>query len=95
MENTLNLTTENNKVKKIFYLILLVNVYINTFAQSGSENMLKYWHYRNRLQYFVIPSTKRGESEMLSERNTLLANVGSGSCRNISNIINKINLKLI
>lgn len=78
-------------MRNIFYIILFVNIYISTSAQSDNENMLKYWHYRNRLQYFVIPGTNRGESEIISERNTLLANIGVI----INNICNKINLKLI
>jgi len=61
-------------MKKILFFILFVNVYINTFAQSGSENMLKYWHYRNRLKYFVIPGTKRDESEIIAQRNALKYN---------------------
>jgi len=61
-------------MKKIIFLIIFVNVYINTFAQSGSENILKYWHYRNRLKYFVIPGTKQGESEIIAQRNALKYN---------------------
>ena len=61
-------------MKKIIFLIIFVNVYINTFAQSGSENMLKYWHYRNRLKYFVIPGTKQGESEVIAQRNAHINN---------------------
>jgi len=61
-------------MRKIFYLILFVNVYINTFAQSESENMLKYWHYRNRLKYFVVPGAKQGESEIIGIRNNMKDN---------------------
>ena len=56
-------------MKRILIYLVLVNACINAFPQSDNENMLKYWHYRNRLQYFVIPGTNQGESEMLSERN--------------------------
>ena len=58
-------------MKTIIFLILFVNVNINTFAQNGSENMLKYWHYRNRLKYFVIPGNKQGESEIIGIRNRM------------------------
>ncbi|MBI5541987.1 MAG: T9SS type A sorting domain-containing protein [Bacteroidia bacterium] len=63
-------------MRKIIFLILFVNVYINSFAQSGTENMLKYWHYRNRLNYFVIPGTRQGESEIISQRNDFTEDVG-------------------
>ena len=46
----------------------------NTFAQSESENMLKYWHYRNRLKYFVVPGAKQGESEIIGIRNNMKDN---------------------
>jgi len=61
-------------MKKILFFILFVNVYINTFAQNGNENMLKYWYYRNRLKYFVIPGTKQGESEVIAQRNAHINN---------------------
>jgi len=34
--------------------------------------MLKYWYYRDRLKYFVVPGTKKGESEMATARNSNL-----------------------
>jgi hypothetical protein len=33
--------------------------------------MQKYWHYRQRLQYFVMPGTARGESQVAGVRNRL------------------------
>ncbi len=58
-------------MKKLIIISVLLISCFNDFAQSDAENMLKYWHYRDRLKYFVIPGTNRGESEMLSERNTM------------------------
>ena len=61
-------------MKKIFFIILFVSVYINIFAQDPVNNMIKYWNYRNRLKYFVIPGTKRGESEVIAQRNDMKDN---------------------
>ncbi len=73
-------------MKNLIILILFVNVYINTFAQSESENMIKYWHYRNRLKYFVIPGTKQGESEIIGIRNIMVDEPLSDSLHKNSNI---------
>lgn len=56
-------------MKKLIIITVLFISYFNTFSQSDNENMLKYWHYRNRLEYFVIPGTKQGESEVIAQRN--------------------------
>jgi len=58
-------------MKKLFFLILFINVYLNPFAQNANENMFKYWNYRNRLKYFVIPGTKQGEGQIIVKRNDM------------------------
>ncbi len=59
-------------MRKLILIIFLFINYFNIFSQNDNENMLKYWHYRNRLQYFVVPGTKIGESEIISERNRIV-----------------------
>jgi len=56
-------------MKRFIFLIISVNIYSFIFAQNDVDNMLKYWNYRNRLKYFVIPGTRQGESEILAIRN--------------------------
>ncbi|GEM_PF-1206163 len=50
----------------IFYLSPLL-----TFAQSQEELLLKYWYYRDRLKYFVVPGEKQGEGDMAGIRNRI------------------------
>jgi len=40
------------------------------FSQIQTD-MIKYWYYRNRLQYFVVPGDKIGESQIVCVRNSL------------------------
>ena len=61
-------------MKKLISITIIFISYFNTFSQSDNENMLKYWHYRNRLKYFVIPGTKQGESEVIAQRNAHINN---------------------
>ncbi len=49
----------------ITFLCLTSSVY----AQNDSLNMKKYWHYRQRLNYFVMPGELRGESQVAGIRN--------------------------
>ena len=62
-------------MKKLIIISMLFITYFNTFSQSYNENMLKYWHYRYRLKYFVIPGIKQGESEILGGRNRMTTNL--------------------
>jgi len=55
-------------MKKFIFLILFAGININVFAQINNA-MLKYWYYRDRLKYFVVPGTKQGESEIIGIRN--------------------------
>lgn len=53
----------------IFAIILFVN---NNFCFAQMQNdMIKYWYYRNRLQYFVVPGDKIGESQIICVRNKI------------------------
>ncbi len=57
-------------MKKIIIFILFAGINISVFAQTDYyKAMLKYWYYRDRLKYFVVPGYKQGESEVLSIRN--------------------------
>lgn len=40
------------------------------FSQINN-NIIKYWYYRNRLQYFVVPGEKQGESQIICVRNKI------------------------
>ena len=71
MEEIILFHLNNSAMKKFIFLIIFVNIYINTFAQDPVNNMIKYWNYRNRLKYFVIPGTKQGESEVIGIRNDM------------------------
>ncbi len=66
-------------LKKIFVSILLILLISpQTFAQINlfqKEVLLKYWYYRDRLKYFVIPGENRGEADMAGVRNRLEINM--------------------
>lgn len=62
------------KHKKILLLILVLVLSINSYSQTTDQNLLKYWRYRDRLKYFVVPDNKttsyvEGESYVASIRN--------------------------
>ncbi|MFZ4401516.1 MAG: hypothetical protein ACOYO1_15895 [Bacteroidales bacterium] len=40
-----------------------------SYAQNDSLNLQKYWHYRERLNYFVISGSLKGESQVAGIRN--------------------------
>jgi len=56
------------KVTILFVVIFYLSPFL-TFAQSPEENLLKYWYYRDRLKYFVVPGEKQGEGDMAGVRN--------------------------
>jgi len=56
-------------MKRLIISLIFLSICISAFPQSETENMLKYWHYRNRLKNFVILGTKQGESEIIVKRN--------------------------
>ncbi len=49
------------------YILILVT-FISSFSQAQTsmtqeeENMVKYWYYRNRLQYFMVQGAGIGEN---------------------------------
>lgn len=54
---------------KLILLAIMLLVYIlPTFSQTCTD-MMKYWYYRNRLKYFVVPGEKIGESQIICTRN--------------------------
>lgn len=57
-----------NKYKTATILLVLV---CNTavFSQEYTSNIAKYWYYRSRLDYFVVPGEKQGESQIVCVRN--------------------------
>ncbi len=60
-------------IKALLIIILITNTqYI--FSQSSTD-LMKYWYYRNRLKYFVIPSEKIGESQIVCTRNRKDGNI--------------------
>src|ERR1039457_6745339 len=67
--------TMKNTIKTVIVLLLLIQFPIVMFAQSqDQQNMNKYWYYRDRSKYFVIPGSKIGETEVASVRNRMIAN---------------------
>lgn len=55
--------------KLLFVFFVFSSVSFNLMAQNDSLNTLKYWHYRERLKYFVMPGELRGESQIAGIRN--------------------------
>ncbi len=55
----------------IFLLLLLVCSSLEIFSQNDSVNSLKYWNYRKRLEYFVMPGTAQGQSQVVCIRNRM------------------------
>ena len=55
---------------KLTYLFLLFH--LSSFSQNESDNLKKYWFYRDRLKYFVIQGLNQGESCVSAVRNLVL-----------------------
>lgn len=55
--------------KRIFLLLFAFTFSTKLFSQNDSINEAKYWHYRDRLKYFVLPGENRGESQIAGIRN--------------------------
>lgn len=60
-----------NKIKRGLFFFLFFLLVFDIFAQNNSLNMLKYWSYRKRLEYFVKPGQLRGESQIVGIRNRM------------------------
>jgi len=59
-------------MKKIKLILIFLLAYISqsVIAQENlRQNLLKYWYYKDRLKYFVVPGTQQGESEIVCLRN--------------------------
>lgn len=58
-------------MKKLTVLILLLLVFGKVFSQSPVflDEAQKYWYYRDRLKYFVMPGSAPGQSILFSIRN--------------------------
>jgi len=61
--------TISNKYFILLFSILFCNQGIG-YSQT-QDNLHKYWYYRDRLKYFVIPGPKIGESSIITDRNKL------------------------
>lgn len=49
-----------------FYLLLIA---LNCSGQTFTDEATKYWYYRDRLKYFVMPGNESGQSILFSIRN--------------------------
>ncbi|MEI6123415.1 MAG: hypothetical protein WCQ95_07275 [Bacteroidota bacterium] len=70
-----------NKVKMLLlFLFLLIDCAYTQNPHDDYINQQKYWYYRERLKYFVEPSTEPGESQMagLRNRNSNTSNINYG-----------------
>lgn len=58
---------------KLFLFFLITNCSYLSYSQI-SQDMIKYWYYRNRLNnFFVVPGEKHGESQVKCVRNKIWA----------------------
>ncbi len=55
-------------ISLLFFLLVFIS---EIHSQNDSLNMVKYWNYRKRLEYFVMPGQKQGESEIVCIRNRM------------------------
>lgn len=53
----------------LLFIVIVSNIQV-TLSQTCTD-MMKYWYYRNRLKYFVVPGNKVGESQIVCTRNCL------------------------
>ena len=60
-------------MKKLIHIFLLLFLSYNIYSQNNVSTMIKYWKYRDRLKYFVVPGEKQGESQIICVRNTINA----------------------
>ena len=74
----------NSLIRKLVLLIVLLLSSLLIVAQSFTNEQMKYWYYRDRLQYFVSPGTGFGESVLFSSRNPFEKNVWQGPISTIN-----------
>ena len=62
--------------KQIHRLIIILFIFLyvigNCYSQVSTD-LMKYWYYRDRLKYFVVPGNKIGESQIICTRNHINA----------------------
>lgn len=61
-------------MKRIILFLFICFNCLNQIASAQENlrpNLLKYWYYRDRLKYFVVPGTNQGESEIVCLRNII------------------------
>lgn len=66
-------------IKLIFLKITIYIIFILISSKCYSQiysDFIKYWHYRDRLKYFVIPGEKQGESQICCVRNRIYSEIG-------------------
>jgi len=66
-----------NLIKTTLFLLLIFNIQIS-FSQISSD-FIKYWFYRSRLEYFVVPGDKIGESQIICVRNKIFSDNDSNN----------------
>ncbi len=59
------------KIKLIAFFYLIDFLICSLSYSQNTSNIVKYWYYRNRLQYFVVSGGKYGESQLICVRNKL------------------------
>jgi len=63
-------------MKSLLFILLIGIASIQCLSQT-TANMIKYWHYRDRLKkYFVVPGEKHGESQIICVRNRIAIDEG-------------------
>ncbi len=60
-----------NFTNKLLFVVVVVLLCFQQQAQPQiwSDNLMKYWYYRDRLEYFVMPGTNAGQSLVVDIRN--------------------------
>ena len=62
------------KFSLLFFIIEFLLILYGQNANSQiSADLMKYWYYRKRLEYFVVPGYKWGESQIICVRNRILS----------------------
>lgn len=57
------------KTYKTIIIFFLTTITLLAGAQNAEQNFFKYWKYRDRLKYFVVPGYNKGESTIAAMRN--------------------------
>ena len=60
-------------IKKIITEFIIICTFSFFCFSQTNNNLMKYWYYRNRLQYFHVPGEKHGESQIICVRNIINA----------------------